>query len=68
MFAYLREMGDERMLVALNFSAQNYTLDLSGVGARGEVLVSTEMDRAGTEPLSTLHLRPNEGLVIGVRG
>ncbi len=67
-FAYLREMGDERMLVALNFSAQNYTLDLSGVGARGEVLVSTEMDRAGTEPLSTLHLRPNEGLVIGVRG
>jgi hypothetical protein len=56
------------MLVALNFSTQNYTLDLSEVGAQGEVLVCTEMDRAGNEQLATLHLRPNEGLVIRVRG
>ena len=63
-FAYLREAGGERLLVALNFGADDLRLDLSAAGASGEVLCSTRMNRDGTVETARLDLRPNEGLLI----
>ena len=64
-FVYLRQHSDQRCLVALNFSAQDQVVTLSGNG-KGHVLLSTYLDREGPIPLSELHLRGNEGLLIEV--
>ncbi len=62
-FAYLRECNGERMLVVLNFSAQNACVPLNLPGS-GEIMLSTHMDRSGTQPLNGLELRGNEGVII----
>lgn len=61
--AYLREYGDQQVIVALNFESELTTLDLSEAGGEGEVLCSTHLDRTGETKLSSLGLRANEGLV-----
>lgn len=65
-YVYVREDGDNRFLIVLNFTAEAKEAALSGVGAaQGTVQVSTMMDvDAQTINLDTLSLRPNEGLVI----
>ena len=63
-FAYLREAGGERMLIALNLGATEQRLDLSAVGASGQAAVSTHMDRQDEEALGSLRLRADEGLVL----
>ena len=63
-FAYLRTLGQQTILVVLNFRGRPHTLDFSSVAGEGEVLLSTEMDRTGREALDALQVRPNEGLVI----
>ena len=62
-YVYLREADEERVLVALNFSAEERTISLPDLG-EGEVAVSTYMDRPGPVDLAHLTLRPNEGLII----
>ncbi len=64
-FAYLREEGEQKVLVALNFGAAPCELDLSAEGAAAEVLCSTRMDLDGRVDLARLELRPHEG-VVGV--
>jgi alpha-glucosidase len=66
--AYVREAeGDgRRMLVALNFSAEPRTLDFSALARVGRVLLSTELDREGSEELLALMLRPNEGVLLAL--
>jgi alpha-glucosidase len=65
-YAYLRELGAERMLVALNFGDQPATLDLAAVGVSGRVVACTHMDSAVPVALAALKLRPYEGLVVVV--
>lgn len=65
-FAYLREYGAQRLLVALNFSATPQRLDLSSLGHRGLVRCSTHMDREGPVALEALELRADEGLLIQI--
>jgi alpha-glucosidase len=60
---YERESGDERLLVALNFSAQEQKVDLPFSGT-GKVVLSTGMDREGNVNLPTFTLKPNEGCII----
>jgi alpha-glucosidase len=60
-FAYERASGDQRVMIALNFSATEQTLSLSGTG---RVLLSTLMDREGAEDLAHFVLRSNEGCVF----
>ena len=62
-FVYLRQHQDQRCLVALNFSAQDQIVTLPGQG-QGRVLLSTHQDREGLIPLSEVHLRGNEGLLL----
>ena len=64
-FVYQRQHADERCLVALNFSAQNQVVTLPEQG-QGRLLLSTHLDREEPLPLSEVHLRGNEGVVIEV--
>lgn len=62
--AYVREAEGARLLVALNFSDKDETLDFSQFGDNGMVVISTVCDREGSEGLKKLALRGNEGVVI----
>ena len=62
-YVYLRESGAQRALVALNFSEFEQTLSAPGV-ARGQVAISTHLDRAEDTDLVAFRLRPAEGCVI----
>jgi len=62
-FAFLREFEGQRLLVALNFSDQPQPLILPALG-RGTVLLSTLLDRNEEVDLTSLNLRPTEGLIL----
>jgi alpha-glucosidase len=62
-FVYLRQHEQQRLLIALNFSAEEQVVRLS-LPEQGRVLCSTHMDRKETLSLSEFHLRANEGLLI----
>lgn len=61
--AYRRTYDDQSILIALNFRGEPASLH---VGA-GEVLVSTELDRAGENVPGPLELRGNEGVIVRLR-
>jgi glycosidase len=64
-FSYLRTAEDaDRFLIVLNFEEQEVEINLSGIASEGAIEVSTLMERDGEVNLTTLGLRPNEGLVI----
>ncbi len=64
-FAYKRfEDGSDDFLVVLNFQDKPHLLDLSGIVESGVIEISTWMDREGVVDLGSLHLAPDEGLVI----
>jgi alpha-glucosidase len=60
--AYLRSAGGERVLIALNLSAQAAELSLAPLGA-GRILLSTSMDRADEALTDILQLRANQGII-----
>jgi alpha-glucosidase len=63
--AYVRELGDESLLVLLNFAAEASRFDDSGLPKRASVELSTDSEREeGTVALDELALRPNEGLLL----
>jgi alpha-glucosidase len=64
---YERESGDERLLVALNFTGQEQKVALPFSGA-GKIVLSTNMDREGDVELSTFTLKPDEGCIIDLSG
>jgi len=51
--------------VALNFSAHDQVVTLPEQG-QGRILLSTHLDREGLLPLSGVHLRGYEGLLMEV--
>jgi alpha-glucosidase len=60
-FVYERRSGDERLLVALNFSDREQKLSLAG---SGKIVLSTTLDREGEVDLADFRLRANEGCII----
>ncbi len=68
---YARQEADERSAVLLNFGAGGADVDAATLqsaldGGRGEIVVSTQLDRYG--PVGdTVRLRPNEGLLVAAR-
>ena len=62
-FAFLRQAEDQRVLVAINFSAQEQALNLSGSG-RGKLVLSTELDRKGDVDMENFSLRAYEGCLV----
>jgi alpha-glucosidase len=64
-YVYLRESGDQKMLVALNFGGQPVTIQ-TGLEGQGRVLLSTHLERKGTAALSGLSLDAYEGVIIAL--
>lgn len=64
-YVFLRKSGDQRVLVVINFSGMKTDLDLKSVG-KGEIRISTFLNREGPVDLARLSLAPYEGLVIEV--
>lgn len=62
---FLRSHGQERVIVALNFSGELQQLNLPGY-EHGQIELSTLLDRGGEIKLSAFELRPYEGLIIRV--
>jgi alpha-glucosidase len=62
-FVYLREQGKQRIIVALNFSAETQTVKVPGFGG-GHILISTSLDREEQISLATFALRSHEGCII----
>jgi alpha-glucosidase len=60
------EETGRRLLVALNLGGRARDLSLAAADA-GHVLASTHLDRAGDPVRGTVCLRPDEGVVIGLR-
>ena len=62
-YAYLREGGRQRLLVALNLSDQELELALPSPGP-GRVVLSTHLAREEEIDPSALDLRGNEGIIV----
>ena len=62
-YLFLREAGDERLLVALNLSDQPQPIPLPD-GLHARPILSTHLDRDDAGPLTELALRPSEGLIL----
>jgi alpha-glucosidase len=60
---WIRQLGGERYLIALNFTDQPQTLSLP-LGGQGRMIASTRMDRDGAEDLASLKLRGDEGCLL----
>jgi alpha-glucosidase len=63
--AYLREVGDERLLIALNFEGEARELFLGALGT-GRLLLSTCMDRADEVLTDVVRLHGHEGIICCV--
>jgi len=62
-YAFLRQAGEQRVLVVLNFSHREQKVGLPALGS-GRLVVSTYLDRQGTVSLDQLVLRASEGMIV----
>lgn len=62
-FVYLRTAGDERRLIALNFTDDQRYISVPGEDT-GQIVISTHLDREEKVSLSRLELRPHEGVIV----
>ncbi len=69
-FAYVRTApvagGEQRYLVVLNFGERTDRIDMSSLGRKGKILLSTNMLSEGEVPLRQLYVSPNEGIIVAV--
>jgi alpha-glucosidase len=63
---YVRECPGERTLVGLNLGGHPVPVTFPGGGLRGEVLVSSGVDRDGATSQGEITLRGDEGLVVAL--
>lgn len=64
-FVYTRQSGKQRLLIALNFSANEQRIQLPELG-NGHILLSTHLDRGEALELASLDLRGDEGCIIEI--
>ncbi len=62
LLAYIRAEGDRRWLIVLNFSDEAVSVPLGD--QKGEVCVSTHLDREGDRIVDVAALRPDEGILV----
>jgi alpha-glucosidase len=60
-FVYLRRQGDEKRLIALNFTDKDQQIDMPSAG---QIAISTHLDRVETLQSHSLTLRPYEGVIV----
>ncbi|MCM8748260.1 alpha-amylase family glycosyl hydrolase [Thermomicrobiaceae bacterium CFH 74404] len=68
LIAYLREDGERRFLIVLNFGHWVRRYACGQIDLRGSVVLSTYLDREGEMVDRDLLLRPDEGVIIGLTG
>jgi alpha-glucosidase len=61
---FLREAPGDRLLIALNLSADPTTVSSTSGLATGSLLLSSHLDRAGEAIRGSFELRGNEGAVV----
>ena len=61
---YLRERGDERILVALNMGSEPTTVAFTSGPIVGRLLLSSHLDRDGEAARGRIDLRSHEGVVV----
>jgi alpha-glucosidase len=66
LLAYLRRAQGERILVALNLGSEPYSLSIDSLGPMGQILLSTHMDRSHERVVSSIGLRPDEGVIVSL--
>jgi alpha-glucosidase len=66
LLAYLRRAQGEHILVALNLGAEAYSLSIDSLGSKGEILLSTYMDRSLELVVGSIGLRPDEGVIVSL--
>ncbi len=66
-FSFLREQGDERLLIVLNFSHEERVFSM-GVSAPAEIVLSTLPGRTGSVALAHIELAPDEGMILRLSG
>ena len=64
LMAYMRKVGERRLLIVLNFAAAARRFNLSELQAGASLLLSTCLDRAGEKLEEDLQLRGDEGVII----
>jgi alpha-glucosidase len=64
--AYIREGSGARFGIALNLGSEGRRVELQG--ARGQVILSTHLDREGERVSERIDLRGDEGVVIRIDG
>jgi alpha-glucosidase len=64
LLAFVREAGDERILVALNLGAEPAALEFPDGTMDGRLLLSTFLDRTDERITGRVELRGNEGAII----
>jgi alpha-glucosidase len=63
---FYRELGDERILIALNMGAVPIGASFPGEKLPGRVLLSSFADRDEEEVRDRIDLRGNEGLLVKI--
>jgi alpha-glucosidase len=61
-FGFARSVGQEKLIVLLNFSHERRMVSLGS--ARAKILLSTVRDRSGERAVSDLTLDPNEAVIL----
>jgi alpha-glucosidase len=65
---YRRQSEGKSIAIALNLGAKPVSIASNAAELRGEILLSTSLDRGGEKIDGALDLRGNEGVIIGARG
>jgi alpha-glucosidase len=64
LLAFTRELGQERLLIVLNFGDEPIATRLASGELAGRLLVSSTGDREGELVRGSVRLRANEGAVV----
>src|SRR5712671_6798474 len=64
LLTYIRVLGEERLLIALNLGHEPLSTTLTTFLIRGRLLMSTEGDRVGESINHSIDLRPHEGVIV----
>jgi alpha-glucosidase len=62
--AFVREAGDEKILIALNMGSQTARLDLPAGHGEGRLLLSSFLDRPDEPMRGKVELRGDEGMIV----
>jgi alpha-glucosidase len=65
LLAYTRELGRQRLLIALNLGAEPHAVSFTdAAGREGRILLSTHLDRTNEMTGGDVNLRADEGVII----